>query len=79
MINKTVYFDYDGLYGKGIVIKNKEHNLYTLRLIGDLEGLGHDCGGEYDRYNYWNVPRNRCQITDNKIVKGGKHDEYYEW
>lgn len=68
MINKTVYFNYGGLEGKGIVVDKS--NLCIVRLIGNLEGKGHRAYyGEYAGRNYWFVPECECVITDNKLFK----------
>lgn len=68
MIGKNVYFKYDGLEGKGIVVRLANDDFYTIRLVGALEGLGHDCNNMDGVNNYWYVPKSELIITDNRTV-----------
>ena len=74
-VGDIVYFDYDNLHGKGMVViaDNYENGSTLVRLLGSLEGKGHSGDGrEGERsYNFWWVNNRFAQKTDNRNYGGG--------
>ena len=74
-VGNIVYFDYDDLHGKGMVVitDSYDNGSILVRLLGCLEGCGHDGDGREGECsgNFWWVNNRFARKTDNRNYGGG--------
>lgn len=63
-IGDIVYFDYEGLRGKGIIVCIRDESL-DVKLLGGLKGKGwsDEIAG---KDNCWHVRKHAAELTDNR-------------
>ena len=71
-IGQIVKFDEDGLNGLGVIVKFGVHDgIHLVKLLGDLQGQGHDGGYEPRSRDYWWISDWYIEygLDGNKVVR----------
>ena len=55
------------VWGKGEIIEFDENAGILVKLLGNLQGSGHDCDGRFEKMDYWYFTSRDLVLSNNKI------------